>query len=185
MRKMWAVASVALCISGCTWFKSSAPTASGGMCANQGVDPTCAALVAGAFCQAKARPEYGACEVYSVSRGFEILPADKGKRLKDMTLSLGAAGTQTCQTACEVFGVALEGSGKGWQAVLNLDGNPLGIADLGAGIRGDNKGRIATASGRPDSVYLQQDTPYADWCCCARGCGVPPPAKKRAVRRKR
>jgi hypothetical protein len=178
------VASIA---AGCCCTKAPPPTpppATGPICPNESIDPTCTTLVMAAFCQARARPVYGNCELYPVSRGFEIAPADKGKRLRDMKVSLDAPGTQTCQQACEKLGEALEGSGTGWQSVVYDDGHALGVADIGALFFGDSAGHLMTVGGRPDSGYLQQDTPYADWCCCARGCGIPAPVQAPAAPQK-
>jgi hypothetical protein len=177
-------AGIAALVAGCCCTKPLQPapaTTTGPLCPNQSVDPACTTLVMAAFCQAKARPDYGNCELYPVSRGFEIVPADKGKRLREMTVSLNAPAAQTCQQACEQLGEAFDGSSTGWQSVVYDDGRALGVADIGALFFGDAAGHLMTVGGRPDSVYLQQDTSYADWCCCARHCGISAPAKSSVL----
>jgi hypothetical protein len=183
--------TLALLATGCCCMKGKpCPPPSGGTagtCGNQSIDPTCSALVATAFCQAKAPTiPYGGCELWATSRGFEITPANKGKPHDEWTgpLSFGAPKEQTCQQACEVLGEALTLSSKGWKTVVYEDGHPMGIADFAAQFRGF-KGTIYSIGGRPDSVYLEQDTPYADWCCCARGCDVGTWGTKKTKARKR
>lgn len=185
-RRALLVGAIAAFAVGCCCTKPPPPTppaATGPLCPNQSVDPACTTLVMAAFCQAKARPDYGNRELYPVSRGFEIPPAEKGKRLRDMAVSLNAPNTQTCQQACEQLGEAFDGSSSRWQAVVYDDGRPLGVADIGALFFGDAAGHLITVGGRPDSAYLQQDVPYADWCCCARHCGIPAPAKAAGLPR--
>jgi hypothetical protein len=141
------------------------------MCGNQSIDPTCSALVATAFCDAKAPAVYGGCELWATSRGFEVTAVNKGKTLDKWTGPLSFDKAQTCQEACEQLGEAVELSAKGWKSVRYADGHAVGLTDFAAGFRGHD-GKIFSIGGRPDSGYLESDTPYADWCCCARGCDV-------------
>jgi hypothetical protein len=177
MKARLLVWTLALLAAGCCCTKkgkctapAAAPTAA--TCGNQLTDPTCSALVATAFCQAKAPSVYGNCELWATSRGFHIPAADKGKTYDQFAaLDFGAPNSQTCQQACEALGEALTKSGSGWKTVVYADGHPMGIADFAAEFRGLN-GTIFSIGGRPDSVYLQSDPAWPDWCCCARSCDV-------------
>lgn len=99
--------------------------------------PSLAALVAGAYCQARNAPtNYG---IYTVSREW--------------------SSDGTCESACANFGLYRYG-----YTIGHYTGH--GIGDLSCEFVTDSEGRIISVGGRPDSGYVQADTAYCDWCCC-------------------
>lgn len=94
--------------------------------------PSLAALVAGAYCQARNATNY---LIYAVSREWST--------------------DGSCESACRNF--RNDGFGH-WTG--------HGIGDLGCEFGFDAKGRLISVGGRPDSGYVQADTPHCDWCCC-------------------